>query len=380
MATTPTTTTSSPRCRSSRTGVCDRASPGGARRWRRRRGGRADVRERRDVVRKHPESIQKPSSDDLAAFCDAAEALSGLGVVVDAGYFRSAVAAACTGGPTALGWRAAGRLEHCVFSVLGLGPVAATVTARGGSHRGGRGADGAPSADDVAAAERLLRRGAAAAEAANDTRLAMETAAADALLAVPGPDGPVASGGGGGGGRMLCVDDTHRLLSRTLRERGGWSVTNWNRFSRKDRRGAPRPPAGGVRRRDGSSSPNEGCVRHGLSRGRGEASRRGRRVDLRRGSRGRPRVRVRFAGRIVRGRSGRSRRRSRRRRGRGRRRRGARTSRTPPVRSRCCDACGRISRSGFRGWEPGGRRGHSWRRNRRLPTGTRTFSKVSKSR
>ena len=119
-----------------------------------------------DVVRKYPESIQKPSSDDLAAFCDAAEALSGFGVVVDAGYFRSAVAAACTGGPTALGWRAAGRLEHCVFSVLGLGPVAATVTARGsGSHRGRRGgaAERAPSADDVAAAERLLRRGAAAA-------------------------------------------------------------------------------------------------------------------------------------------------------------------------------------------------------------------------
>ena len=196
------------------------------------------------TVRKHPEHIQKPSSDDLAAFCDAAEALVGLGVRVDAGYFRSAVAAACTGGPTALGWREAGRLEHCVFSVLGLGPVAATVTARRGSHRGGRGADGVPSGDDVAAAERLLRRGAAAADAANDTRLAMETAAADALLAVPGPDGPVASGGGGGGGRMLCVDDTHRLLSRTLRERGGWSVTNWNRFSRKDRRGAPRPPAG----------------------------------------------------------------------------------------------------------------------------------------
>ena len=118
-------------------------------------------------------------------------------------------------------------------------------------------AERAPSADDVAAAERLLRRGAAAAEAANDTRLAMETAAADVLLAVPGPDGPVASGGGGGGGWMLCVDDTHRLLSRMLRERGGWSVTNWNRFSRKDRRGAPRPPAGRVRRRDGSSSPTK---------------------------------------------------------------------------------------------------------------------------
>ncbi len=204
------------------------------------------------MIRKHPERIQKPSSDDLAAFCDAAEALVGLGVRVDAGYFRSAVAAACTGGPTAPGWREAGRLEHCVFSVLGLGPVAATVTARRGSHRGGGGADGVPSggadgvpsADDVAAAERLLRRGAAAADAANDTRLAMETAAADVLLAVPGPDGPVASGDGGGGGRMLCVDDAHRLLSRTLRERGGWSVTNWNRFSRKDRRGAPRPPAG----------------------------------------------------------------------------------------------------------------------------------------
>jgi 16S rRNA G1207 methylase RsmC len=41
---------------------------------------------------------------------------------------------------------------------------------------------------------------------------------------------------------VLCVDDTHRLLSFGLRERG-WSVTNWNRFTRRDRRGAPWPPA-----------------------------------------------------------------------------------------------------------------------------------------
>ena len=45
-----------------------------------------------------------------------------------------------------------------------------------------------------------------------------------------------------GDARVLCVDDTHRLLSFGLRERG-WSVTNWNRFTRRDRRGAPWPPA-----------------------------------------------------------------------------------------------------------------------------------------
>ena len=199
--------------------------------------------------RKHPESIQKPSSDDLAAFCEAAEALRGLGVGnrIDAGNFRSAVCAACTGGATALGWRAAGRLEHCVFSVLGLGAVAATVNnARRGSQRGQFEGAPVPSADDVAAAERLLRRGAAAAEAANDTRLAMETAAADVLLAAPDFTGPVGTPVGTPTRRMrmLCVDDTYRLLSRALRERGNWSVTNWNRFSRKDRRGAVKPPAG----------------------------------------------------------------------------------------------------------------------------------------
>ena len=276
------------------------------------------------TVRKHPERIQKPSSDDLAAFCDAAEALVGLGVRVDAGYFRSAVAAACTGGPTALGWREAGRLEHCVFSVLGLGPVAATVTARRGSHRGGRGADGVPSGDDVAAAERLLRPGAPPRRMRRTIpgwrwRRQPRTRS----LAVPGPDGPVASG-----------RRRRRRRADALRRRHApFTVSNASRARRVERDELEQileeGPAGraaaaggrGVRRRDGSSSPHEGCVRDGLNRGRGEASRRGRRVDLRRGSRGYPRVRDRrSSGRNVRGRSGGSRRRSRRGGDRGRRR------------------------------------------------------------
>jgi len=39
---------------------------------------------------------------------------------------------------------------------------------------------------------------------------------------------------------MLCVDDTHRLLSQSLRE-AGWKVTPWNRFTRRDRSGAAWP-------------------------------------------------------------------------------------------------------------------------------------------
>ena len=325
-----------------------------------------------DVVRKYPESIQKPSSDDLAAFCDAAEALSGFGVVVDAGYFRSAVAAACTGGPTALGWRAAGRLEHCVFSVLGLGAVAATVNnARRGSQRGQFEGAPVPSADDVAAAERLLRRGAAAAEAANDTRLAMETAAADVLLAAPDFTCPVGTPVGTPTRRMrmLCVDDTYRLLSRALRERGNWSVTNWNRFSRKDRRGAVKPPAGAfdaatvrlpptkaafamaavavaARLRAGGVAWIYGADREGIRGCETDGLPDGLFEDVRvvhasgggssggggGGLGGDARVTRRAAGwaagevwAVT---------------------RASRTSRTPPVRSRCCDACGRKSRRG----------------------------------
>ena len=58
--------------------------------------------------RKHPESIQKPSSDDLAAFCEAAEALRGLGVGnrLDAGNFGRGFAA--DRGCDRVGLRAAG--------------------------------------------------------------------------------------------------------------------------------------------------------------------------------------------------------------------------------------------------------------------------------
>ena len=39
---------------------------------------------------------------------------------------------------------------------------------------------------------------------------------------------------------ILCVDDTHRLLSLPLRE-GRWKVTQWNRFGRRERVGSAWP-------------------------------------------------------------------------------------------------------------------------------------------
>ena len=182
--------------------------------------------------------VQKPTDDDLAALCEAAERC-GPSAGIEKNWLRSAVNAACTaraGDPAALGWRAAGRLEHCVFSVLNIGPASAQLD-KGRCDR-----------DDVAVVERLLRAGAAAAKSADAGRLATENGAAACLLNTA-KDGPcsggsvdASKGGGSGDARVLCVDDTHRLLSFGLRERG-WSVTNWNRFTRRDRRGAPWPPA-----------------------------------------------------------------------------------------------------------------------------------------
>ena len=182
--------------------------------------------------------VQKPTDDDLAALCEAAERC-GPSAEIEKNWLRSAVNAACTarvGDPAALGWRAAGRLEHCVFSVLDIGPASAQLD-KGRCDR-----------DDVAVVERLLRAGAAAAKSADAGRLATENGAAACLLNTA-KDGPCSGGsvdasksGNNGDARVLCVDDTHRLLSFGLRERG-WSVTNWNRFTRRDRRGAPWPPA-----------------------------------------------------------------------------------------------------------------------------------------
>ena len=182
--------------------------------------------------------VQKPTDDDLAALCEAAERC-GPSAGIEKNWLRSAVNAACTaraGDPAALGWRAAGRLEHCVFSVLNIGPASAQLD-KGRCDR-----------DDVAVVERLLRAGAAAAKSADAGRLAIENGAAACLLNTA-KDGPcsggsvdASKGGNNGDARVLCVDDTHRLLSFGLRERG-WSVTNWNRFTRRDRRGAPWPPA-----------------------------------------------------------------------------------------------------------------------------------------
>ena len=182
--------------------------------------------------------VQKPTDDDLAALCEAAERC-GPSAGIEKNWLRSAVNAACTaraGDPAALGWRAAGRLEHCVFSVLDIGPASAQLD-KGRCDR-----------DDVAVVERLLRAGAAAAKSADAGRLAIENGAAGCLLNTA-KDGPcsggsvdASKGGNNGDARVLCVDDTHRLLSFGLRERG-WSVTNWNRFTRRDRRGAPWPPA-----------------------------------------------------------------------------------------------------------------------------------------
>ena len=184
-------------------------------------------------------AIEAPSGDDVAAALEAADRL---GVVPDGDTrkaIRAAVSAALAPGPTpgnrtgegreTVGWQAAGRMEHALFRLLGLGDAASAVP----RPRKGEGTFGS---DDVALAERLLRRGAAAVDAANDLRLTLEEGAAAALLEA-GQAGPVA---GGGAGRILCVDDTHRLLSQPLRE-AGWKVTPWNRFTRRERAGAPWP-------------------------------------------------------------------------------------------------------------------------------------------
>jgi hypothetical protein len=64
-----------------------------------------------------------------------------------------------------------------VFHLLGLGPARAAVPKLE--------AGAAFGPDDRALAERLLRRGAAAATVANDARLTLEEGAAAALLASP---------------------------------------------------------------------------------------------------------------------------------------------------------------------------------------------------
>jgi hypothetical protein len=119
------------------------------------------------------------------------------------------------GDTAVIGWQAAGRLEHAVFHLLGLGPARSTVPPVEKKVS-------VFTSDDRALAERLLRRGAAAAAAASESRLTLEDGAAGALLSA-GSSGPIVSGGSG---RMLCVDDTHRLLSQSLRE-AGWKVTPW---------------------------------------------------------------------------------------------------------------------------------------------------------
>ena len=203
------------------------------------------------------ESIEKPAPEDVAAAVEALErvVLGGGGgggpaaeTLDDAtrAAVRSAVSSALTA-PTGIGWRAAGRLEHATFATLGGVGSRAAASASGLGPRA--------SADDRAVIERLLRRGADAARAANDERLVLEEGAVAALLGAgdAGPTGPTANGAktnananaksrDGGVRRVLCVDDAHRLASLPLRE-AGWTVTNWNRFARRDRAGSAWPPA-----------------------------------------------------------------------------------------------------------------------------------------
>lgn len=74
--------------------------------------------------------------------------------------------------------------------------------------------------------EALRKRGLAACEDVNASRMDTERGSADALLA-QSIAAPVAEASSA----ALVVDDGHRLVTKRLR-RIGWSVTNWQRFSR----------------------------------------------------------------------------------------------------------------------------------------------------
>ena len=170
----------------------------------------------------------RPTPDDIAA---AVEAVAILRLeTVDRDRIRAAVSSALTvpvDGAAGIGWRAAGRLEHAAFAALGCGPSRSIVTA---SERG-------VSMRDCEVLRRLLRCGAAAAAAADTERLTLEEGASAAMLrALAGEPRRRA----GAGRSILCVDDTHRLLSLPLRE-SGWKVTHWNRFTRRERIGSAWP-------------------------------------------------------------------------------------------------------------------------------------------
>jgi 16S rRNA G1207 methylase RsmC len=172
----------------------------------------------------------KPSPDDIAS---AVEAVALLRLeTVDPDRIRAAVSSALTvpaGGARGIGWRAAGRLEHATFAALGCGPARSTVTAE----------DENVSKRDCEVLRRLLRRGAAAAEEADAERLTLEEGASHAMLAVL--DTIVTNDDERGSERsILCVDDTQRLLSKSLRDRR-WKVTAWNRFGRGERVGSAWP-------------------------------------------------------------------------------------------------------------------------------------------
>ena len=173
----------------------------------------------------------KPSPDDIAS---AVEAVALLRLeTVDADRIRAAVSSALTvpaGGARGIGWRAAGRLEHATFAALGCGPARSTVTAE----------DENVSKRDCEVLRRLLRRGAAAAEEADAERLTLEEGASHAMLRVLDTLDTKNDDERGSERSILCVDDTQRLLSKSLRDRR-WKVTAWNRFGRGERVGSAWP-------------------------------------------------------------------------------------------------------------------------------------------
>ena len=173
----------------------------------------------------------KPSPDDVAA---AVEAVAILRLkTVDPERIRAAVSSALTvpaDGPAGIGWRAAGRLEHATFAALGCGPARSTVAA----------SDPGVSSQNREVLRRLLRRGAAAAAAADAERLALEEGASAAMLRVLAGESRETRHRASADRSILCVDDTHRLLSLPLRE-GRWKVTQWNRFGRRERVGSAWP-------------------------------------------------------------------------------------------------------------------------------------------
>ena len=175
----------------------------------------------------------KPTPDDIAVAVESTALLELK--TVDADKIRSAISSALTQPADkthpGINWRATGRLEHAAFAALNCGAARSTIET---------GVDGVTK-QDAEVLKRLLRRGAAAATEADAQRLTLEEGSSELVTDFLVKENGAAVLSDTTSKKVLCVDDTHRLLSLPLREKCGWKVTNWNRFGRRDRVGAVWP-------------------------------------------------------------------------------------------------------------------------------------------